>query len=93
MDTSTKKGINAAKAASKRVVQKTAEATGDMIRNKTADKITSTGKTKQKKKRWKRRNLHITRKRTVNSWWLKIVLMSQKKGTSKDYKLVSHNIW
>ena len=31
-----KKGINAAKAASKRVVQKTAEAIGDLIRNKIA---------------------------------------------------------
>ena len=41
MDTTTKTGINAAKTASKRVVQKTAEATGDVIRNKTADKITS----------------------------------------------------
>ena len=29
MDTATKTGINAAKTASKRVVQKTAEATGD----------------------------------------------------------------
>ena len=36
MDTTTKTGINAAKAASKRVVQKTAEAIGDLIRNKIA---------------------------------------------------------
>ena len=32
----------------KRVVQKTAEATGDLIGNKTADKITSIGKPKEK---------------------------------------------
>ena len=32
-----------AKTASTRVVQKTAEATGDLIRNKIADKITSLG--------------------------------------------------
>ena len=41
-----KKLIDMAKTASKRVVQKIAEATGDLIRNKIADKITSLGKTK-----------------------------------------------
>ena len=46
--TATKTGIDAAKTASKRVVQKTAEATGDLIGNKIADKITSIGKTKEK---------------------------------------------
>ena len=51
MDTATKTGIDAAKTASKRVVQKTAEATGgDLIGNKIADKITSAGKTKSKEK-------------------------------------------
>ena len=49
MDTATKTGIDAAKTASKRVVQKTAEATGDLIGNKIADKITSVGKPKEKK--------------------------------------------
>ena len=53
MDTATKTGIDAAKTASKRVVQKTAEATGDLIGNKIADKITSVGKTKRKKKMMK----------------------------------------
>ena len=47
MDTATKTGIDAAKTASKRVVQKTAEATGDLIENKIADKITSIGKPKE----------------------------------------------
>ena len=41
MDTATKTGIDPAKTASKRVVQKTAEATGDLVGNKIADKITS----------------------------------------------------
>ena len=50
MDTATKTGIDAAKISLKRVVQKTAEATGDLIENKTADKITSLGKTKSKEK-------------------------------------------
>ena len=48
MDTTTKTGIDIAKTASKRVVQKTKEATGDLIGNKIADKITSIGKTKEK---------------------------------------------
>ena len=43
IDTATKTGIDAAKAASKRAVQKTAEATVDLIGNKIADKITSIG--------------------------------------------------
>ena len=50
METATKKGIDAAKIASKRVVQKTTEATGDLIGNRIADKITSLGKTKSKEK-------------------------------------------
>ena len=48
MDTATKTGIDAANTASKRVVQKTAEATGDLIGNKIADKVTSIGKPKEK---------------------------------------------
>ena len=48
MDTATKTGINAAKIASKRVVEKTTEAKGDVIGNKIAEKITSIGKPKEK---------------------------------------------
>ena len=47
MDAATKPGIDAGKT-SKRVVQKAAEGTGDLIGNKIADKITSVGKTKCK---------------------------------------------
>ena len=50
MGTATKTGIDDAKTASKRVVQKTAEATGDLIGNKIADKVTSIGKSKFKGK-------------------------------------------
>ena len=50
MDTATKTEMDAAKIVSKRVVQKTAEATGDLIGNNMADKITSLGKTKSKEK-------------------------------------------
>ena len=48
MDNATETGIDAAKSASKRVVQKTAEATVDLIGNKIADKINSIGKPKEK---------------------------------------------
>ena len=60
MDTATKTGTDAAKTASERVVQKTAEATGDLIGNKTADKITSIGKPKQKEKTNKALEMHIS---------------------------------
>ena len=48
MVTATKTGIDSAKTASKRVIQKTAEATRDLIGNKITDKITSVGKPKEK---------------------------------------------
>ena len=48
IDTATKIGIDAAKTASKRVVQKTPEETGDLSGNKIADKIPSAGKSKSK---------------------------------------------
>ena len=51
MDTATKTGIDVAKTASKRVVQTTAEATGDLIGNKISDKFTSVGKSKNKEKK------------------------------------------
>ena len=50
MNTATKTGRDAVKTASKWVVQKTAEATGDLIGNKIVDKITSLSKTKNKQK-------------------------------------------
>ena len=59
MDTVTKTGIDAAKSASKWVVQKTAEATSDLIRNKIADKITSLDKTKSKEKEGERQEIYI----------------------------------
>ena len=70
MDTVTKTGMDAAKTTSKRVVQKTAEAAGDLIGQKIADKTTSIGKPKEKEKtkenKRNRRNLHFTRKKTTN---------------------------
>ena len=64
MDTATKTGIDAAKTASKRVVQKTAEGAGDLIGNKITDEITLLDKPKKKRKNKRnRRSLHSTRKR------------------------------
>ena len=60
MDTATRTGIDAAKAASKRVVQKTAKATGDLIGNKIAEKITSVGKSKQEDKTKKIEEIYIS---------------------------------
>ena len=45
-----KQGSEFAKSAGKRIVQKSAEATGDLAGNKIADKITSLGKSKNKEK-------------------------------------------
>ena len=50
MDTTKKQGSESVKIAGKRIVQKSAEATGDLIGNKIADKITSLGKSNNKEK-------------------------------------------
>ena len=90
IDTATKTGINTAKTAPKWVVQETAEATGDLIRNKIADKITSLGKIKFKEKEDERQEIYIPPER-ANYWWLKIVLISYKMEYQKI--TVRHNIW
>ena len=59
MNIATKTRIVAGKTASKWVVQKNAEATGNMIGNKIADKITSLGKTKSKEKEKEEQEIYI----------------------------------
>ena len=59
METAIKKGTDAAKTTSERVVQKTAEATGDLIENKIAGKITSIGKPQGKGKTKKIEKIYI----------------------------------
>ena len=59
MDTATETGIDAAKVTSKRVVQKTAQATGNLIENKIPDKITSIGKSKEYEKTKKAEEIYI----------------------------------
>ena len=48
IDTTRKQGSELAKIAGKKIVQKSAEASGDLLGNKIADKITSLGKPKNK---------------------------------------------
>ena len=74
-----------AKIASKRVVKKTAEAAGDLIGNKIADKITSIGKTKEKQKQKQKngRNICSTRKETTNYY---LNAPTYKNGISKNCK-------
>ena len=60
MDNATKTGIDTAKTASIRVIQKTADATGNLIGNKIADKITSIGKSKEKEKTNKAEEIYIS---------------------------------
>ena len=49
LDRAKKSTTDAVKTASKRAIQKTAKATGDLIGNKNADRITKVLKTSQKK--------------------------------------------
>ena len=94
MDTATKTGIDAAKTASKWVVQKTAEVTGGLIGNEVADKINLLGKAKSKEKEDERPEIYIPpEKKTANYWWLKIVLTPYKNGILKNYKFAKYNIW
>ena len=51
VDGGTKISKNFAKTAGKKVIHKTAEATGDLVGNKIADKITSMGKPRSKKEK------------------------------------------
>ena len=92
MDTATKTGIDAAKTASKRVVQKTAEATGDLIGNKIADKITSLGKTKSKEKENKGQEIYIPpekRQQIIDD--LRLFQTLYKNGIPRNYKIIRHN--
>ena len=63
MDAATKTGIDAAKTVSKILVQKTAEATGDLIGNEIADKITSICKPKEKEKAKEIEEIYIHQKK------------------------------
>ena len=93
MATATKTGIDAIKTASKRVVQRTAKATGDLIGKKIADKIISLVKTKSKEKEDKRQEIYIPPEKRLLSdyWWCEIVLIPYKNGIPKYHKLIRYN--
>ena len=59
MDTATKTRMDVVKTASERVVQKSAEATGDLLGDKIPDKITSLGKTKNEEKEEEQQEIYI----------------------------------
>ena len=67
MDTATKTRINAAKTASKRVVQKTAEATGDLIRIKQLIKLLQQLNQKKRKKQEKQKKFTFHQKKDSKS--------------------------
>ena len=67
MATATKTGIDAAKTASKRVVQKTAQVTGGLLGNKIGDKNTSIGKPKEKEKQTKQKKFTFHQKKDNKS--------------------------
>ena len=69
MNTATKTGIDAAKAAPKQVNEKSAETAGDLIGNKITDQTTSLGKTKSKEKEDERQEIDIPSKKAANYWW------------------------
>ena len=90
-DTATKTGIGVAKTALKIVVQKTGEATRDLIGNEIADKITSIGKPKEKEKTKKIVEIYIPpekRQQIIDDLRLfevKILFSLYKNGISKKF--------
>ena len=66
VDTAKKCATDAIKTASKRAIQKTAEATGDLIGNKIADKITSVFKKKSNNNNNKNVKLATFKKRYIS---------------------------
>ena len=96
MDTATKTRIDAAKTDSKRVVQKTAEDTGDLIGNKMADNITSIGKPKKKEKTNKAEEIFIPPEKRQNIiddlklFWAQNAIPLYK---NRILKFSQHNTW
>ena len=99
MDTATKTGIDAAKTASKREVQKTAKAIGDLIGNKIADKITSIGKPKEKEKTKEIEEIYISPEKRqqiidhLRLFWAQNVTPLYKNGISKNCKFYRRNTY
>ena len=92
MNSATKTEIDAAKAASKKVVQKPAEATRDLIRNKIADKITSVGKKKSKEKEDETKTYIPPKKKNQINDELRLFQIQYKNEILKNYKGATCNI-
>ena len=96
MGTTRKTGIDAGKTASKRIVEKTTEATGYLIENKIADKITLVGKTKSKEKKDeknKKREIYMPsekRQQIIDDLKLFSTVWNR---IPKNNKLAKYNIW
>ena len=87
MDTTTKTEIDIAKAAPKRVVQKTAVATGDLIQNTIASKITLAGRTRSKEKKMKQmKQKKLLRKRQQIIYALRCLLIFQVYNIKMKYQ-------
>ena len=81
IDTAKKSETDTIKTVSQWAIQKTAEATGDLVGNKIADKITSISKKSTKKlsaidedtesSTRKKIYIYIAGRKTTNYWWIK----------------------
>ena len=90
LDSAKKSATDAIKTTSKRAIQKTAEATGDLIYNKIADKITSTKmlqincvqKQMRMKQKYQKKDIYLQRKeyKLLMNWnqYKKIIMEYQK---------------
>ena len=93
MGTATETGMGAVKTASKRVVQKIAEATEDLIGNKIADKITSLGKSKSKEKENERKEVYVLPEKQQQIIDDLRLFWYHKKWNTKNHKLIRYNTW
>ena len=87
LDNANKSTLDAIKTASKRVIQKTAEATGNLIGNKIADKITSISNKKSSDNDDEKENVEITthKKRYVSP--------EERQQVIDELRLVPKNYW
>ena len=99
MGTATKTGIDPAKTTSKRVVQKTAEATGHLIGNRIDDEVTSIGKPKEKEKTKEIEEIYVPpqkRQQIIDGlrlFWAQNMTPLYKNRISKSCKFSRHSLW
>ena len=91
IDTTTKTEIDTAKTAWKRVVQKTVEATGDLIGIKITDKIISVGKPTEKTNKVKETYIPPEKQQQIIEDLKLFWRPFYKNGMSKNCKFARHN--